>query len=83
MISSHGSDIIPNLNDIRTKFGYNVLYEIPTFLNWKNGERKCIPIFINHQSLSVNRQQEKHSIVNPSHAGKLVFKSLPKEVIAK
>jgi|GEM_PF-6319441 len=29
---------------VATSYVLETLYEIPTFLNWKNGERKCIPI---------------------------------------
>jgi len=35
MISTHSSDIIPNWNDIRSYFGYNMLYEIAGSLGFK------------------------------------------------
>ena len=42
MISTCCSDIIPNWNDMRTKFGYNLLSEIArSFLRMKNyGDKK-------------------------------------------
>jgi hypothetical protein len=42
MISTHSSDIMPNWKDMRTKFGYNLLYAIGFGMLEKNLKRDKI-----------------------------------------